>query len=88
MQVVWGRRADRSTQREAAARRLQLCEEQLQTLRQEFLEADGNLKDVETDVAILRNLFLQTNEIHTTNDEALLYVSDVDDNSTHSSNSV
>jgi hypothetical protein len=81
MRVVWDKRANISRQRNTAAHRLELCEGHLQNLRRELLSADRNLAEVERDIIILRNLFVQTSALNGPTEAEELYLSDGDDNS-------
>lgn len=86
MGIVWDKRATVSRRRNTAAHRLELCEEHLEHLRHELLDADRDLAQVEKDVVILRNIFVQTSALNGLSEGQELYLSDVDDNSTRSSN--
>jgi hypothetical protein len=59
VELAHSARAKHSARRHVAQHRVRLCEERLQRLRQELLDEDRNLKDVEDHIVAVRDLLLK-----------------------------
>jgi anti-sigma-K factor RskA len=59
MTLACTKRTEQSARQHVAAHRVRVCEETLRDLREDLLEANRNLIEVESDIDTLRGLFLQ-----------------------------
>lgn len=61
------KRAEQSVRKQFAERRIHLCEENLQALQQELLDADRSLQEVDSYITGLRETFQQNAPLVTAN---------------------